>query len=87
MNEFSSERKLMSIVARDRIDGKVYIFAKGAESEIMSRLSLESQESPLSAQVEKEVRSFGNMGLRTLCFAMREMSEEEFSSTNWSDPS
>ena len=28
MNEFSSERKLMSVVVRDKVDGKLYVFAK-----------------------------------------------------------
>ena len=39
VNEFSSDRKMMSVVVRDQIDGKVYVLAKGAESQIMQRLT------------------------------------------------
>ena len=30
LNEFTSERKLMSVVLRDMQDERVYVFAKGA---------------------------------------------------------
>ena len=76
-NEFCSSRKLMSVVVVDRRDGQAYVFAKGAESEIMTRLNQESWSGSLKAKVASEVKSFGNMGLRTLSFAMREMSSEE----------
>ena len=78
INEFSSERKIMSVVVRDQIDGKIYVLAKGAESKIMNALTPESQASALKTRVEAEVYRYGCNGLRTLCFAMREMSEEEF---------
>lgn len=32
INEFSSKRKLMSVVVRDQTDDRLYVFAKGADS-------------------------------------------------------
>ena len=43
VNEFSSDRKMMSVLVRDRIDGKAYVLAKGAESQIMHRLTEQSE--------------------------------------------
>lgn len=79
VNEFSSERKIMSIIVRDQGTNELFVFAKGAESKIMSRLNEESRTGPLRAQIDSEVYRFGVRGLRTLVFAMRTMSEEELS--------
>ena len=85
MNEFSSERKLMSVVVRDKVDGKLYVFAKGAETQIFERLTPESHASAMKTQIDAQVYNFGCQGLRTLVFAMREMTEEEFASIDWSN--
>ena len=74
----------MSVVVRNQIDGRAYVLAKGADSEIMSRLSPDSQTGALKSRVDREARRFGRLGLRTLCFAMRELSAEELATTaNW----
>jgi len=52
INEFSSERKLMSVVVRDQKDGKLYVFAKGAESQIMARLSDDSKSSAFKSRMD-----------------------------------
>ena len=77
INEFSSERKLMSVIVKDKSTGQHFCFAKGAESQIMARLSDESSGSALKQRIEEEVFSFGGKGLRTLVFAVREMTQEE----------
>ena len=84
-NAFTSERKMMSVVVRDRVSGKVYVFVKGAESQIMNRLSPESMHNELTTRVHSEVYRFGSLGLRTLVFAMREMTDEECNSIDWTD--
>ena len=74
----------MSVVVRGRNSGKLYVYAKGAETQIIDRLAPTA--SPESKQqVQNEVYRLGSMGLRTLVFAMREMSEEEYQSIEWSD--
>lgn len=74
MNEFTSERKIMSVVVRDCASGRYYSFVKGAESKIMERLSETAAQSPMKDQINREVLRFGSKGLRTLVFAMKELS-------------
>ena len=76
---------MMSVVVRERESGKIYVFVKGAESQIMSRLSPDSLHDPLASKAHNEVYRFGSQGLRTLMFAMREMTDEECSAIEWSD--
>ena len=75
----------MSVVVQDRATGKLYVYAKGAESQIMDRLTPESMHSALKIRIQEEVVRFGSQGLRTLVFAMRQMTEEECSSIDWSN--
>lgn len=77
INEFSSERKLMSVIVKDKSTGQHFCFAKGAESTIMARLSDESSSGALKQKIDEEVFRFGSKGLRTLVFAVREMTQEE----------
>ena len=77
INEFTSERKIMSVIVRDRATGQLFVYAKGAESKIASLLNDESKAGSLKTQIEAEVYRFGSKGLRTLVFAMRPMSENE----------
>ena len=82
-NEFSSERKMMSVVVKEKATERYFCFAKGAESQIFASLSSESAESTLKKKVEAETFNFGSKGLRTLVFAMREMTKEEIDSIDW----
>ena len=51
----------------------------------MNRLNPQSEKSELKARIESEVNRFASLGLRTLVFAMRELSQEEFNAINWSE--
>ena len=83
INEFSSERKIMSVVVKEKLTERYFCFAKGAESQIFASLSSESAESALKKKVEAETFNFGSKGLRTLVFAMREMTNQEVDSIDW----
>ncbi len=72
--DFTSERKMMSVLVQ-LADGQVIIFSKGADSVISSKLS-SAFESSLSESL-KSIEKFAIEGLRTLCFAYREVSESE----------
>ncbi|WRT67856.1 uncharacterized protein IL334_004830 [Kwoniella shivajii] len=78
--EFNSSRKRMSVVARAP-NGKITLFCKGADSVIYGRLDPNHDEA-LKATTLKDLETFANGGLRTLCIAYREMSEEEYQ--DWS---
>ncbi|WWC70833.1 uncharacterized protein I206_104785 [Kwoniella pini CBS 10737] len=78
--EFNSSRKRMSVVARSP-DGRIILYCKGADSVIYSRLDPNHDEA-LKETTLKDLETFANGGLRTLCIAYREMSEAEFA--DWS---
>ena len=85
--KFTSDRKAMSVVIKDPVTGKVYAFVKGADSSIFplcKRTELTTIKESKSDQedleaVENSVESMASKGLRTLLFAMKEL-------TDW-DPS
>ena len=83
--EFSSARKMMTVVVKELSSGKYLMFTKGAES-VIGRLRTESDnDSEVTDQVFQKVDEYGRQGLRTLVFAMREISQSEFDTINWKD--
>ncbi|CAG8459145.1 11098_t:CDS:10 [Diversispora eburnea] len=76
--EFNSTRKRMSTVVRSP-DGKIKLYCKGADTVILERLS---ENNPFTEQTLQHLEEYATEGLRTLCIAMREISEEEYH--NWS---
>jgi phospholipid-transporting ATPase len=72
--EFSSDRKRMSVVLENDHNKKIYIYTKGAESTIFPRC----EQSEMLSGATKVVEEFSIEGLRTLCFAFREIHPEEF---------
>jgi len=74
--EFSSARKRMSVVLR-MPDGKLLLVCKGADSIIYSRLKRGEQQELRRATAE-HLEMFAREGLRTLCIAQRELSEDQY---------
>ncbi|QSL64765.1 hypothetical protein MERGE_002067 [Pneumocystis wakefieldiae] len=72
--EFNSARKRMSVILRCP-DGKIRLYCKGADTVILERLSKNSLYSEKTLQ---HLEDYAMGGLRTLCLAMREISEEEY---------
>jgi phospholipid-transporting ATPase len=72
--EFNSTRKRMSTVIRTS-DGKIKLYCKGADTVILERLS---EDNPFVEQTLQHLEEYATEGLRTLCIAMREISEEEY---------
>ena len=71
--EYTSERKRMSVIAKCP-DGKIRIFAKGADSVISEKIANKS----LLIDTNKHLIKFAQKGLRTLMIAYRELSEEQY---------
>ena len=72
--EFNSTRKRMSTIFRCP-DGKIRVYTKGADTVILERLRVHDD------VVEKtllHLEEYAAEGLRTLCLAVREVSESEF---------
>lgn len=74
--EFNSSRKRMSAIVR-MPDGTIRLFCKGADSIIYGRLARGKQQELRKATAD-HLEMFAREGLRTLCVADRELSEEEY---------
>ena len=75
---FSSERKRMSIIIKDKTGIKLYI--KGADSEIIKRLSKKSLENENYKVISNGLIEFSKRGLRTLMVAYRRIRQEDYDS-------
>ena len=75
---FSSERKRMSIIIKDKIGIKLYI--KGADSELIKRLSKKSLENENYKIISNGLIDFSKRGLRTLMVAYRRIRNEDYDS-------
>ncbi|KAG6889115.1 hypothetical protein C0995_003684 [Termitomyces sp. Mi166 len=81
--EFNSSRKRMSTVIRAP-NGKIKIYTKGADTVILERLSKNQHYTDKTlAHLEVLDQNYATEGLRTLCLAYRDISEEEY--RQWSD--
>ncbi|KAL2136056.1 hypothetical protein VTI74DRAFT_5636 [Chaetomium olivicolor] len=74
--EFNSSRKRMSAIVR-MPDGRILLFCKGADSVIYSRLK-KGEQAELRRETAKHLEMFAVEGLRTLCIAEKELTEEEY---------
>ncbi|KAK0615781.1 hypothetical protein B0T17DRAFT_497326 [Bombardia bombarda] len=74
--EFNSSRKRMSAIIR-MPDGRITLFCKGADSVIYSRLK-KGEQPELRKETAEHLEMFAVEGLRTLCIAERELSEQEY---------
>ncbi|KAI9257346.1 hypothetical protein BDA99DRAFT_441217 [Phascolomyces articulosus] len=72
--EFNSTRKRMSVIIREP-NGKVKLYCKGADSVILERLG---KNNTFVDATLHHLEEFASEGLRTLCYAMREIPEEEY---------
>lgn len=78
VNEFNSTRKRMSIVVRAP-NGQIKVYIKGADTVIFERLA---KENPFIEATSAHLEEYANEGLRTLCLAYRNVSNEEYA--QWS---
>jgi phospholipid-translocating ATPase len=78
--EFNSSRKRMSAIIR-MPDGKIFLYCKGADSVIYSRLK-RGEQSSLRKSTAEHLEMFAREGLRTLCVARKEISEDDYQAWN-----
>ncbi|WVR06936.1 hypothetical protein IAU60_003972 [Kwoniella sp. DSM 27419] len=76
--EFNSSRKRMSTVVRCP-DGRIKLYTKGADTVILERLA---PDQAFTEQTLVHLEDYATEGLRTLCLAYRDISEEEYA--KWS---
>eukprot|EP00898_Chlorokybus_atmophyticus_P004017 jgi/Chlat1/4616/Chrsp293S00813 len=73
--EFNSDRKRMSIVLREEDTGRIRLYCKGADTVIYARLA---PGQAAAAPTAEHLSGFARTGYRTLCIAMKELSEEDY---------
>jgi len=78
INEFSSERKRMSVVVKPLEDpyGECILYCKGADSVMMPRCRVNDTE---RNQLDMHLTDFASSGLRTLVLAKRMLTQEQSS--------
>ncbi|PWN51152.1 phospholipid-translocating P-type ATPase [Violaceomyces palustris] len=76
VNEFTSARKRMSVILRRESDGKILLFVKGADSVIFERSA--AGQDGLKHETDQALEEFANKGLRTLCLAYKDLTEEYY---------
>ncbi|XP_071387877.1 probable phospholipid-transporting ATPase IA isoform X4 [Centroberyx affinis] len=72
--EFTSTRKRMSVIMRTP-SGKIRLYCKGADTVIYDRLADSSRYKEITL---KHLEQFATEGLRTLCFAVADISESSY---------
>uniref|UniRef100_A0A8C7DM04 Phospholipid-transporting ATPase n=1 Tax=Oncorhynchus kisutch TaxID=8019 RepID=A0A8C7DM04_ONCKI len=72
--EFTSTRKRMSVIMRTP-SGKIRLYCKGADTVVYDRLADSSRYKEITL---KHLEQFATEGLRTLCFAVAEISESTY---------
>ena len=75
--EYSSERKRMSIIC-ETPDGEIYHYIKGADSMIEKLLREENKQSYELKKTKEYLTDYSNHGLRTLMFAYKRLTKEEY---------
>mmetsp|Transcript_16351 Transcript_16351/g.27006 ORF Transcript_16351/g.27006 Transcript_16351/m.27006 type:complete len:1552 (+) Transcript_16351:172-4827(+) len=75
--KFTSERKRMSVIVRGP-DGTIRLWTKGSDDEIYKRLAPNQTDPAAKEVVQHALRRYSTDGLRTLVFASRVLSEEDF---------
>ena len=75
---FTSERKRMSIIVRDPSDGRIKIFCKGADCEIIKRLSKDELQKKSFKIVTNNIENFSKLGYRTLMVAYKSIDEMDY---------
>ena len=79
--EFTSTRKRASVIVKDKRNGEIRLYCKGADSEVFKRLNQGSQTSSLAHATNQQLTMFADDGLRTLTIAYKRLSDSEF--TSW----
>ncbi|XP_052006084.1 phospholipid-transporting ATPase VB [Xyrauchen texanus] len=83
---FDSTRRRMSIIVRHPYTNEIIMYTKGADSAIFERLGnvfsdmtqVDSVEKQIAVKTQKDLDMYARDGLRTLCFAKKVISEQEY---------
>ena len=74
VNHFTSSRKRMSVLIREKSTGQYYVVAKGAETEMLKLCELSQHERTF---VDSQLQKIAKSGLRTLCIAHKRIATKD----------
>lgn len=78
VNEFSADRKRMSVIVRHPVDFSIRLYIKGADSAIEERLDYSLNDIPYLEACKGALRRFSKKGLRTLVVAFKVLDDDAF---------
>ncbi|XP_063858808.1 phospholipid-transporting ATPase IF-like isoform X2 [Scylla paramamosain] len=77
--DFDSDRKCMSVVVREEWSGRLWLLTKGAESSVLRRCRVQSdEEQRLHDTTAAHIDDYALLGLRTLAVGRRELSDQQY---------
>ena len=79
--DFTSTRKRMSVVVKDSA-GRIQLLMKGADDVVFERVRKDRDEQKRLESYKTVLDGYGRKGLRTLVFAVRDISEDEWKEWN-----
>jgi phospholipid-translocating P-type ATPase (flippase) len=71
---FNSVRKRSSVIIKDEVLNTIWLYTKGSDDQMLSKVILNGNE---KLTVEKHLNLLASLGLRTLVYGKRKISEEE----------
>lgn len=77
--DFDSDRKCMSVVVREEWSGRLWLLTKGAESSVLRRCHVASEDEQRSHDATAaHIDDYAMLGLRTLAVGRREISDKQY---------
>ncbi|XP_050716966.1 phospholipid-transporting ATPase IF-like [Eriocheir sinensis] len=77
--DFDSDRKCMSVVVREEWSGRLWLLTKGAESSVLRRCHVASEDEQRSHDATAaHIDDYAMLGLRTLAVGRRELSDKQY---------
>ena len=68
---------MMSVIAKRMIDDKVFIYTKGADTNVMPRCTSGFNKLNTREKNDNQIKAFCKAGYQVLCSAMRQLTESE----------
>ncbi len=75
---FDSERKRMSVVAKNRETQEIQLFVKGADNQMFKIQEQSDEQQQLFYTIKQRVKEYGTDGLRTLVFGRKTLPADEY---------
>ena len=76
--EFTGERRRMSVIVKNEINNKYYLYIKGSDNAICNLISQENKNTKEYKYIINKLIEYSKKGLRTLLVGYKELTNQEF---------